>query len=74
MNLIQLYEQTPVEKHGSIKVAGDRVLVKDADGNVAEYLVLEDGELWLVRSDKEQRQDITAIRTKLGITKQSPLP
>ena len=56
MNLIELYKQTPVERHKDIKVAGDKVLVKDIDGNVDEYLITptEDGEeLWLVRSDKE---------------------
>ena len=71
MNLIELYEQTPREEHGSIKVAGDRVMVKDDDGNVAEYLALEDGELWLVRSNKGLRQDIAAIKTKLGIEEHS---
>ena len=67
MNLVELYQQTPVERHKDIKVVGDRVLVGDADGNVAEYLISEDEELWLVRSDKEQRQDIKAIKAKLGI-------
>ena len=66
MNLIQLYEQLPVERHKDIKVAGDRVLVRDADGNVAEYLISDD-ELWLVRCDKEQKEDIKAIKAKLGI-------
>ena len=56
MNLVQFYQQTPVERHKDIKVAGDKVFVKDIDGNVDEYLITptEDGqELWLVRSDKE---------------------
>ena len=66
MNLIQLYEQLPVERHKDIKVAGDRVLVRDADGNVAEYLISDD-ELWLVRCDKEQKENIKAIKAKLGI-------
>ena len=56
MNLIELYEKTPVERHKDIKVAGGKVFVKNIDGNVDEYLITptEDGqELWLVRSDKE---------------------
>ena len=68
MNLVELYEQTPVERHKDIKVVGDRVLVRDADGNVAEYLTSEGEELWLVRSNKEQRENIKAIKNKLGIT------
>lgn len=68
MNLVELYEQTPVERHQDIRVVGDRVLARDADGNVTEYLICEDEELWLVRSDKEQRKDIKAIKAKLGIT------
>ena len=68
MNLVELYQQTPVERHRDIKVVGDRVLVRDADGNITEYLISEDEELWLVRSDKEQREGIKAIKAKLGIT------
>ena len=66
MNLIQLYEQLPVERHKDIKVAGDRVLVKSPGGDVTEYLISEE-ELWLVRCDKEQKEDIKAIKAKLGI-------
>ena len=66
MNLVELYQQVPVERHQDIKVVGDRVLVKDADGNVDEYLI-SDEELWLVHSDGEQKQDIKAIKSKLGI-------
>lgn len=66
MNLVELYQQVPVERHQDIKVVGDRVLVKDADGNVDEYLISNE-ELWLVHSDGEQKQDIKAIKSKLGI-------
>ncbi len=72
MNLIELYEQTPVERHRDIKVVGDKVLVRDTDGNITEYLLLDGGELWLVHCDKEQRQDIKAIKSKLGITEVKP--
>ena len=68
MNLVELYRQTPVKRHKDIKIIGDRVLVRDTGGNVTEYLSSEGEELWLVRSDKEQRRDIKAIKTKLGIT------
>jgi len=68
MNLVELYQKTPIARHHDIKVVGDKVLVRDTDGNVFEYLVLDDGELWLVRSDEEQRLDIKAIKVKLGIT------
>ena len=33
MNLVELYKQTPVERHADIKVVGDRVFVKDEDGD-----------------------------------------
>ncbi len=64
---LELYEQTPVKRHGDIKVVGDKILVKDANGDVTEYLISEGDELWLVRSDREQKQDIKAIKSKLGI-------
>ena len=67
MNLVELYQQTPAERHRDIKVVGDRVFVKDADGNVAEYLISDGDELWLARSDRQQKQDFQAIKAKLGI-------
>ncbi len=67
MNIMELYEQTPVERHKDIKVAGDKVYVRDVDGDVTNYLILDEGELWLVRSDKELGADIAAIKSKLGI-------
>ena len=66
MNLIDLYSQTPVERHGDIRVSGDRVMARGSDGNMDEYIIFE-GELWLARSDREQKQDIKAIKSKLGI-------
>ena len=70
MNLVDLYNQTPEKNQRNIKVVDNRVFVKNTDGTVDEYLVsaTEDGEeLWLVRSDREQKQDIRAIKSKLGI-------
>lgn len=66
MNIVELYQQIPVGRHGDIKVVGDRVLVKGIDGSIEEYLN-SDGELWLVRAEVALQQDIKAIRSKLGI-------
>ena len=66
MNLAELYEKTPIARHKDIKVVGDKVFVKDTDGSVDEYLVVDDGELWLVRSDREVKRDVKAIRDRLG--------
>lgn len=66
MNLVDLYEQTPVKRHRDIKVLGDRVLVKDTDGDIIEYLLLEDNELWLIRSDKKLKAAVEAIKKKVG--------
>ena len=66
MNLAELYAETPVVRHKDIKVVGDRVFVKDAGGDIAEYLIVEDSELWLANSDKALRVDVEAIRNKLG--------
>ena len=69
MNLMELYQQIPTERHKDIKVTGDGVFVKGTDGSVDEYLICgEEQELWLIRSDREQRQDIKAIKSKLGMT------
>lgn len=67
MKLAELYQKTPVERHGNIKVTHDRVLLKTGDSGVDEYILDADGELYLVRSGQEERQDILAIKEKLGI-------
>ena len=67
MNLEELYRQIPVERHKDIKVVGDRVFVKDIDGNVEEYLIDEQDGLWLVRCDREQKEALSAIKSKLGL-------
>ena len=66
MNLADLYSETPVKRHKDIKVAGDKVYVRDADGDNTEYLILDDGELWLTRSDKKLKSDVEAIKNKLA--------
>lgn len=75
MNLVDLYKRTPVERHQDIKVLGDRVFVRSADGSTDEYLITGSGTeeaLWLIRSDKELRQDVKAMKSKLGITEVNP--
>ena len=67
MKLTELYASTPAEKHGNIKVTGERVIVRSSDGSYDEYLVGSDGELWLCRSNREERQDMALIKEKLGI-------
>lgn len=62
MNLEQLYAQTPVARHPEIIVSGDRVFF---DGE--EYLLVPNGELRLVRSQKALEQRLTTIAAKLGI-------
>ncbi|KKN58165.1 hypothetical protein LCGC14_0555060 [marine sediment metagenome] len=64
MNLVELYEQTPVERHQDIVVDGNKVFVRDAEGTVEEYLVQGD-ELWLVRSDKDQVARLKAMETDI---------
>ena len=74
MNLVELYKQTPVEKHKDIKVIGNRVFVKDTEEDVQEFLISEVGELWLIHSEKTLasqintlKADIEAIKIKLGV-------
>ena len=67
MNLNELYRLTPLERHGDIKVVGDRVFIKDAGGTVDEYLIIRDDELWLIHSDREQKETLNAIKSKLGV-------
>lgn len=64
MNLIELYEQVPAERHHEIVISDDSLYF---DG--VEYAVLGDGELRLVHSDNELLQKVDQIRTKLGISK-----
>ena len=60
MNLVELYEQVPAERHPEI-VVGDRLFF---DGE--EYVVLADGDLKLVRSEKEMLLRIDRISGELG--------
>lgn len=64
MNIVELYEKTPVERHQEIIVSGDRLFF---DGE--EYIILGDEELKLVHSHKELEQKVDQIREKLGVSK-----
>ena len=70
MNIMELYAQTPVERHHEILVSGDRVFFENE-----EYVIDAEGELKLIRSQKglvlslskELEQHLAQIETKLGI-------
>ena len=71
MNLIELYEQTPMERHKDIIVRGDRVYVKTPEGT-DEYLLQSDGELQLISSSKEGvisaiMEDVKDIKMKVRL-------
>jgi len=66
VDLVQLYQQTPVARHPEIIVSNDRVFFDDE-----EYIIQPDGELKLVRSEKELKQKLIAIEAKLGTIKPS---
>lgn len=64
MNIVELYEQTPVERHHEIVVSGNSLFFDNE-----EYIIEgEESELRLVRSDKELLQKVSQITTKLDIT------
>ncbi len=62
MNVVELYEQVPVERHREIVVSGDRLFF-----NSEEYIINGDGELRLARSQKDLLQKVDEIRTKLDV-------
>ena len=62
MKIVELYKQTPVARHSEIIVSSDRLFF---DGE--EYVLQPDGELKLIRSEKELKQKLTAIADKLGV-------
>ena len=63
MNLVNFYKQTPVERHGEIVVAGDRLFF---DGE--EYVIGGEEELRPVRSNKGLEQKLAQIEAKLSIS------
>ena len=66
MNIVKLYEQTPVERHSSIKVEGNQIFIQDAEGNaILEYFIDAEGELVPVYSVGKVRKEILAIKDEL---------
>lgn len=61
MNLIELYQQTPVEKHKDIIVREDQVYIRDVDGARLTYLIVDE-ELVPIAVDK----DVKDIKKKVG--------
>ena len=60
MNLVELYQQTPVKRHSEIIISSDRLFF---DGE--EYILQGDEELKLIRSEKEIKQRLTAIEARI---------
>lgn len=67
MTLVELYAQTPVEQHANIRVAGERVYVKNHDGSLDEYLLNGNGELVLLRSDRWLRDSLSRLESKFSL-------
>ena len=75
MNIVELYEGTPVQAHGNIRVCDDRVFVKDSQGSIEEYLLGDDGELWRLPSPLAEvaakiskiEKDLFEIKAKLSL-------
>ena len=65
MNLAELYAQTPAAKHENIVTSGNRVYVRNPEGT-EEYLLELDGEIRLIKSDKDIRTGLERIRANLG--------
>ena len=62
MNLVELYARTSVARHSEIIVSGERVFF---DGE--EYIITGiDGELRLVRSEKELKQRLARIEDSVA--------
>jgi hypothetical protein len=62
MNVVELYQQTPVDKHSEILVSGDRLFFEGE-----EYIIGADEELKMIRSDKQLEQKLSEIINKLDI-------
>ena len=60
MKVEQLYKQTPVAKHSGIVVSGDRLFF---DGD--EYIIDGDGELKMIRTNRQLDQKLSEIVARL---------
>ena len=61
MNITELYDKIPVERHSEIVVSGDRLYF---DGE--EYAIRQDGELKLLHSHKGLEKDIASVKATLN--------
>jgi hypothetical protein len=66
MNLNDLYAATPAARHGDIRVIGDHVFLRDADGDLLEFLINPDGDLWQKPAAKTFTVELAAIKTALA--------
>ncbi len=66
MILKDLFDATPPARHPDIRVAGDRVFVRDADGDLVEYLLDNAGQLWLKPAEKPLVTELAALKTALA--------
>ena len=66
MNLKDLFAATPAASHADIRVIGDHVFVKDADGDLAEYLLDANGDLWQKPVVKVIVVELAALKTALA--------
>ena len=66
MNLKDLYTATPAARHGDIRVIGDHVFLRDADGDLVEYLLDRDGNLWEKPAVKIVAVEFAALKTALA--------
>ena len=66
MNLKDLYTATPAARHGDIRVIGEHVFVRDADGDLLEFLIDADGELWQKPATKTFTVELAALKTALA--------
>ena len=61
MNIVELYAKTPMARHSEIVVSGDKLFFEDE-----EYVIQGDGELRLVRSEKELKQRLARIEDRVA--------
>ena len=66
MKLVELYQQTPVERHDKITVFGSAAYVYQEDGTLDLYLVACDGELQLLVSDRPLWQAVKGLEAKIS--------
>lgn len=66
MKLIELYDQTPVERHHQIKVFGNTAYVYQEDGSLDVYVVACDGDLELLCSDRAMWQAVNSLEVRIS--------